>query len=120
MATRKYINGATLPEAVERDERSFRACNSYVAAIDFGTTACSLAFCRGNEDVRRIKLEYEEDRVPTALLLDSNVQPLAFGKSARRTYANLPLEEKGNHYLFHQVKMKLQHDPVSNTSKFIA
>ena len=111
----EYVNGVRLPAEVARESRSRNSGN--IAAIDFGTSSCSVAYwMKGDQHVRLLKLgsDYGSDdvRVPTAILMDSNGMVVEFGKSARRKYAQLTMEKKRHHYFFDDIKMNLQHDKV--------
>ena len=91
-----------------------------IAAIDFGTTYCSLAYTtEGDKSANCIKLDGYKARVPTAILLkkkdvaDSSAsipcEIVAFGSNA-----NFHLRERDadKHLYFERVKMTLQHDRV--------
>ena len=119
--SKKYINGVTLPEEVERSSNrsAFRAAKN-IAAIDFGTTGCSLAYRLQNDNgVRFVKLDNEDTRVPTAILVDEKGEVMCFGKQARKRYASLPMERKKQCFYFHRVKMNLQHDTVRQSCTVI-
>ena len=108
---RKYVNGVRLPTEEFRESRSRNSGN--IAAIDFGTSSCSVAYwMKGDKNVRLLTLGSDDVRVPTAILMDSNGKVVEFGKSARRKYAQLPKEKKQHHYFFNDIKMILQHDKV--------
>lgn len=109
--SRKYVNGVNLPTEVARESRSRNTGN--IAAIDFGTSSCSVAYwMKGDKKVRLLTLGSDDVRVPTAILMDSNGKVVEFGKSARRKYAQLTKEKKQHHYFFNDIKMILQHDKV--------
>ena len=117
MAT--YRNGVTLPT-----KETFSIIPTIangdvnIAAIDFGTTACSLAYCfqstAGSElkdrQVVKVKLDGQEYRVPSAILMNDNGEILGFGKRALSEYAKELTHCNG---LFQHIKMELQHDSVS-------
>ena len=108
----KHINGVPLP--TEENSRNRSRNRGNLAAIDFGTANCSVAyFMEGDENVRLLRFG-DDVRVPTAILVDAiNGTVIEFGKNARRKYANLPSERKQHYYLFTEIKMNLQHDKVN-------
>ena len=109
-----YINGVGLPKKEVRESRSRNSGN--IAAIDFGTSSCSVAYwMKGDTSVHLLTLGSDDVRVPTAILMDSNGKVVEFGKNARRKFAQLTKEKKQHHYFFNDIKMILQHDKVINT-----
>lgn len=109
----RYINGVRLPKEEVRESRLRNSGN--IAAIDFGTSSCSLAYwMKGDKTIRLLTLGSDDVRVPTAILMDSNGKVVEFGKSARRKFAQLTKEKKQHHYFFNDIKMILQHDKVFN------
>ena len=94
-----------------------------IAAIDFGTTFCSLAYTLPKEDtVNFVELNHHHQRVPTAILLRRK-QAVAggipkltirdFGFAAQYETTNLLEEERPNHIYFELVKMLLYKVPAS-------
>lgn len=111
----KYVNGTHFPikEPRETAQQNSR-CSGNIAAIDFGTTSCSLAYSvAGDTRIRFLRLDEANDRVPTAILMDANGRVVDFGSNARRRFAQLPKERKQHHHYFSEIKMTLQHDKVS-------
>ena len=108
----KYVNGVRLPVEESRKNRTKNVGN--IAAIDFGTSSCSVAYwIKGDETgVRLLRLSADDVRVPTEVLIDANGKVKEFGKNARRKYAQLSKEKKKDHHFFHDIKMMLQHDKV--------
>lgn len=108
----QYVNGVRLP--VEEPRKTSIKSTGNIAAIDFGTSSCSVAYwIKGDETgVRLLRLSADDVRVPTAVLMDSDGKVKEFGKNARRKYAQLPKERKKHHYFFNDIKMILQHDKV--------
>ena len=91
-----------------------------IAAIDFGTTYCSLAYTtEGDPNANCIKPDGYNSRVPTAILLkkkdtaDSSASIpcaiIAFGSQAN---FHLRAKDADKHLYFERMKMNLQHDPV--------
>ena len=98
---------------------SFRQTSGNIAAIDFGTKNCSLAYVTGNDAVRapgdglnKLPLNGTNCRVPTAILLNEEKEVKAFGHDARAYYANLEARERENMYYFDGIKINLQGDRV--------
>ena len=107
-------NGFHPPTTESRSSTSFRASTGNIAAIDFGTTSCSLSYClKGNDRIRFLKLDDTHDRVPTAILMDRQGKVSQFGFNARKKYAALKGEAKLQYYYFQHLKMNLQHESVS-------
>ena len=91
-----------------------------IAAIDFGTTFCSLAYSLSDDDkVNLIELNPHQQRVPTAILLrkqglaTDGTQQLVihkFGFDAQHRTIALTEEERPDHVYFELVKMLLYSD----------
>ena len=109
---RKHVNGVHLPVEEPRGNRSKNVAN--IAAIDFGTTSCSVAYCvQGDHRVHLLKLGADDVRVPTAILMDASGTVVEFGRNARRRYAHVSSEKKQYYHFFSEIKMCLQHDQAS-------
>ena len=83
-----------------------------IAAVDFGTTFCSLAYSLSNKEaVSLIELNPSQTRVPTSLLLqrtaDGTLQVRDFGFEAQSEATKLIGDECANHVYFELVKMLL-------------
>ena len=89
-----------------------------IAAVDFGTTFCSLAYALSDaEQVKLVDLNPSKTRVPTALLMkrivdDGTLYVREFGFNAQSDVTTLLSEEYNEHLYFELVKMLL-HDTVS-------
>ena len=97
-----------------------------VAAIDFGSTYCSLAFSsEGDDEVCTMKLNDYHARVPTAILLKktsesrtddetkvTHFEVASFGYRAQEAYEKLRRKQLHNFLYFDRMKMTLQHDQV--------
>ena len=93
-----------------------------IAAIDFGTTFCSLAYTLSDEDtVNFIELDHmhHQQRVPTAILLRKygltadgtpQLEVKKFGFEAQHGISTLTEEELPHHVYFELVKMLLYSD----------
>ena len=90
-----------------------------VAAIDFGTTFCSLAFCVTGCDIESLKINGVYDRVPTAILLKKKreqndaITVIDIGFNAQQRYKNLPAGRYEDHLYFECFKMQLRDETVS-------
>ena len=115
---RKTSNGCEVAKRVPRKESGFRVPSGNIAAIDFGTANCSVAYTTigsGPEDeLRRLPLNTTYYRVPTAILFKPDGTIDSFGHDARAEYLNLDDAERLEYAYFDQIKMNLQHDEVSN------
>lgn len=97
-----------------------------IAAIDFGTTYCSIAYkTAASDEISSLKLNEVHGRVPTAILLKKeNVVTSgssaigvecvvdSFGVNAQDRYQKLKSREKCDYLYFERMKMRLQHDQV--------
>ena len=119
--TDNHLPKDTAPGPVDR--------NSNIAAIDFGTTHCSLAYTTENSDlIVSLKLNEIWPRVPTAILLYKQEEEIsvsrgplgircrmhAFGKDAQRQYQRIKASNRSKYIYFERMKMRLQHDKVSD------
>ena len=106
----------------------FRETTGNVAAIDFGTTFCSLAFTTSSGNIANLKLNEVHSRVPTAVLLRQRENSIAisgeglvrtpqydvyrFGYSAQDEHKKMRKEERAKSLYFERFKMDLQMDAV--------
>ena len=95
----------------------------FVAAIDCGTTHCSVAYLLRPDlqpdpsevDPTVLKLDYAGNkRVPTCILFDPNGKKMAFGYEARERFAALRRELRPQFHYFEHVKKHLQHKTVTS------
>lgn len=111
-------NGVDRARVVRRKDVSFRRTKGNIAAIDFGTKNCSLAYVTGGDagvsgnGLNKLPLNGPNCRVPTAILLDAEKKVVAFGIDARGRYANLDAQERKGMYYFDGIKINLQRDKV--------
>ena len=92
-----------------------------IAAIDFGTGFCSLAFTLAkNAKIVNIPLScsFDSARVPTAILLEkkpdeSNLQVVKFGSQAQDLISKMSNEDLEKYLYFECFKMDLFHEAVS-------
>ena len=125
------VKRSALKEKYGQDIGRFRETTGNVAAIDFGTTFCSLAYTTGSEEqsVANIKLNEVYSRVPTAILLfqkqyrlpDDSDDPIpksmayevkAFGYEAQEEHRKLRSHDRSKCLYFERFKMNLQQDKV--------
>ena len=113
---RKTSNGCEVAKHVLRRDVKCRQLPTNIAAIDFGTTNCSLAYIIAGEltngGPNLLPLDGTEYRVPTAILFRKDGTLKAFGHTARKLYRNLEDEERLQCAFFEQIKMDLQQDEV--------
>lgn len=117
-------------EKVSRVDTRFRATDGNIAAIDFGTTFCSLAYITAQDkSVQPLKVDGVRTRVPTAILLklegikpSKPLQPgtqssiyrvINVGYTAQQRYAKLNLDQQDEYLYFERTKTILQHHKVS-------
>ena len=90
-----------------------------VAAIDFGTGFCSLAYTMKEDDViGNILLSPDHERVPTAVLLkkneaDGTLKVSKFGILAQREILKIKSEDMSKYLYFECFKMDLLQESVS-------
>ena len=115
----KRPNGCTLPTISHFSalEHTFRTIPKYVAAIDFGTTHCSVSFIIRpdiNPEVEPtcLNLNKSFNRIPNCILFDKFGKCIALGEEARSVYADLDESEIMEHYYFEHVKKALADDEV--------
>jgi len=113
---RKTSNGCEVASRIPRKESGFRVHSGNIAAIDFGTTNCSVAYTTvgsGTEEgPRRLPLNTTYHRVPTAILFNPDGTINSFGYDARSEYISLDDKDRLEYAYFEQIKMNLQHDKV--------
>ena len=97
-----------------------------IAAIDFGSTYCSVAYTTSaaGDDINSLRLNEVHSRVPTAILLKKEVDGTtsvgvecrvdSFGLDAQYRYQRLRRNDRPNHIYFERMKMRLQHDQVKH------
>ena len=111
-------NGTQRATKLPRKQPSRAKLSSHIAAIDFGTKNCSLAYITANDSVDltqgvpKLPINGMHLRVPTAILFNSHGAPEAFGHDARTLYGNLEDYERESYYYFEEIKMNLQRDQV--------
>ena len=86
-----HPNGVRKTRKVLRSEADFRRASGYVAAIDFGTTYCSLAYAlRGTTEILKMPLDGHHMRVPNAILIEKESNKVvAFGYRAQAQFSRL-------------------------------
>ena len=119
MASDRTPNGAFRAKRVPRKETRLQKPSRNIAAIDFGTKNCSLAYITENDrleltqGVPKLPLNGTYLRVPTVILLNHDGQVEAFGHDARTLYGNLEDFEREYYFYFEEIKMNLRRDQVS-------
>ena len=97
-----------------------KSCN--IAAIDFGTTNCSVAYTTvgsRSEKPQILPLNNTHYRVPVAILFKTDGTIDSFGYDARKEYFNLDDKDRLDYAYFEQIKMNLQHDKVFVTEEYL-
>ena len=108
-------NGCTVARRVSRDEAGCPPPSNCIAAIDFGTSNCSVAYILPGESPEKGPniLAFQSLRhVPTAVLFSKDGIVRLMGDVARKMYRTLTAEEMDKQAYFEQIKMNLQHDEV--------
>lgn len=114
-------NGVTLPERRHRTPRNTSSKQKHIAAIDFGTSSCSLACWTANpalhdQSCNMIKFSEEDlgHRVPTAVLIDEDGVVVKFGADAEYEWINYcdSASERDRYFFFKQIKMELLRNKV--------
>ena len=114
MAASLMPNGVARAKTVAKRSRGFRRTSGNIAAIDFGTKNCSLAYVTEGPagPPEKLPLNGNHHRVPTAILLDGAGEVMDFGFDARQRYCDLESSERENVYYFDCIKVNLQQDKV--------
>ena len=90
-----------------------------IAAVDFGTKNCSLAYITENDKLEitrgipKLPLNGTYLRVPTAVLFNASGTVESFGHDARLLYTNLEDHEREGCAYFEEIKMNLHRDQVT-------
>ena len=105
-------NGTIKPSRVSRSDAGFRQASGYVAAIDFGTTYCSVAYTlQGSKEILKIPLDGTHTRVPNSILIERKSKKVsAFGFRAQHRFAQT--KKKEEYILFERMKMILYRTEV--------
>lgn len=115
-SVRKTSNGCEVARRVPRRDARCRQPSTNIAAIDFGTANCSLAYIIAGDltdsGPNLLSLYGTFYRVPTAILFRKDGTVKAFGETARKLYRNLGGKERLEWAYFEQIKMDLQQDEV--------
>ena len=116
------VNGVERASKIRREETTFRQTTGNIAAIDFGTKNCSLAYVTVNDPraldllggtLPKLPLNETFSRVPTVVLLSAGGRTEQLGYFARTAYLNLDDREKRMVSYFDKLKMNLSRDVVS-------
>ena len=83
-----------------------------IAAIDFGTANCSIAYCTKEDEKMKLLSLSKEVRVPTILLVNEDGEPIDIGRGAMRQYQRLDPNQKMKYHLFERIKLALGPDEV--------
>ncbi len=121
---RKTSNGCPVAKRVPRSSANYRVSSKNVAAIDFGTTNCSVSYLTTTDDAKAgpqcLKLNGTHQRVPTAILFNQDGKFVSFGHEARSDYLlGLDDGDRLKYYYFEEIKMSLQLDEVRSCMRVI-
>ena len=112
-------NGTKRARRILRKESRSCKQSRNIAAIDFGTKNCSLAYITEHDTTNILKtgipklpLNGTYLRVPTAILFNPEGHVLAFGHDARTLYGNLRDMEYSEYFYFEEIKMNLHKEQV--------
>ena len=110
-----HPNGVRKTLRVPRSEAGFRQASGYVAAIDFGTTYCSVAYALQREkEIIKLPLDGPLTRVPNAILIERKSNTVvAFGYGAQNQFAHLPKGQQKDYIYFERMKMILYRKQVN-------
>ena len=110
-----HPNSTPKSRRVLRSDAGFRQASGYVAAIDFGTTFCSVAYTlHGEEEIRKFPLDGHHERVPNAVLIEKESNTVAaFGYRAQDKYSRLQKGDQMKYIYFERTKMLLYRGLVS-------
>ena len=104
---RKTSNGCEVAKRVPKEKTGFRLQSGNIAAIDFGTTYCSVAYTtarmKSEEGPQRLILNGMHYHVPTAILFKPDGSIDSFGFDARADYLNLEDSDRLIYTYFEQI-----------------
>ena len=110
-------NGVGNIRKIPRQGAGFREASvGYIAAIDFGTTYCSVAYTLQDcEEIFKLPLDGTAGtRVPNAILIKKEDNSVAgFGYFAQNKFSRLTKNEQKKYLYFERMKMILYRTPVS-------
>ena len=113
---RKASNHCEVADRVSCSDVKYFSRSEYIAAIDFGTTNCSLAYILSGKmsenGPKLLQFDGTVYRVMSASLFNPEGSMIALGETARTAYKNVGDEERLKHAYFEQIKMDLQHEDV--------
>ena len=92
------------------------AFSGNVAAIEFGTTFCSLSYQVAGYEQKNLMISGMHDRVPTALLIvrrKGEINVVDIGYAAQTKYKNIPRSSYRDYLYFECFKMQLRDESVS-------
>ena len=109
-------NGVRKTRKVPRSVAGFRKTTGFIAAIDFGTTYCSVAYTlEGENDFIKLTLNGVHTRVPNAILIERGSNEVdSFGYRAQEKFASLKKQREKFIY-FERMKMILYRTQVSQS-----
>ena len=118
--TRTSSNGCQVAKRIMRENARHpldsRRTTKNIAAIDFGTAFCSVAYSTqdNGENVTMLALDTGSEREPTAILFDKEGKCHSFGQEARDNIFYADDANRIDFDFFEQIKMNLQDDKVKH------
>ena len=110
-----YPNGLRRNLPVSRVAGGFRLASDFVAAIDFGTTYCSVAYTlkQDSKEILKLQMDGQHTRVPNAVLVEKRTKTVeAFGYRAKTMFSQMK-QNREKYIYFERMKMILYRKPVS-------
>ena len=111
----RYQNGVPMTRQLPRKSAGFRRASEFVAAIDFGTTFCSVAYIlQGSKEILKLPIDGPLTRVPNAILVERKTNTvMAFGSRARENFSLMKKGDRDKVIFFERMKMILYREQVS-------
>ena len=115
-------NGVIKARKVPRSATGFRPASGFVAAVDFGTTYCSVAYTlqQKSNEIHKLPIDGPHTRVPTAILIERKTNAVeAFGFRAQTKFSTMKKEVREKYIYFERMKMILYRRMVSMKERSI-
>jgi hypothetical protein len=107
-------------KAIPRTDSTFRTSTGNIAAIDFGTTYCSLSYKTAGDDcITNFKFSDTHTRIPNAILLKKQGDKLEverFGYRAQDEYTRIRQSQRDLFLYFERVKMVLERKEINRST----
>ena len=109
-------NGVIKARKVSRCAAGSRSASGFVAAIDFGTTYCSVVYTlqQKSNEIHKLRIDGLHTRVPNAILIERKTNAVeAFGSHAQTRFSMMKKEVCEKYIYFERMKMILYRTQVS-------